>query len=126
VKAPIDSRSRYYVARVKQDAQGVALGILRKVAPPAGPPFGIGDPCVYCAGDADTWEHIIPRSAGGGPRARACRLHNQQRGSMPLLHYLLMRQQLEEERKAHRARTGQDRHRKGWVRVGRPTGVETP
>ena len=87
---------------------------------PAGSPT---DPCVYCTLDptgvqraGDTWEHVIPRSAGGLrigdglAKVRACRHHNMQRSSKPLLHYLLQLKEAQDHAQAGKtseARTAQ-------------------
>ena len=50
------------------------------------------EPCVYCGGISDSWEHVIPRSSGGkngNNRVRACYGCNQARRSKPLLAWLL-------------------------------------
>jgi hypothetical protein len=53
------------------------------------------DPCVYCGGKADTKEHVIPVSQGGGNDwsnvTVACRQCNMMRGNTPLLTFLLQR-----------------------------------
>lgn len=51
------------------------------------------DPCVYCGGVSDSWEHIIPASEDGPNswqnQARACGECNRKRSSRPLLSWLL-------------------------------------
>ena len=58
------------------------------------------EPCVYCGRtlpyERMTVEHVIPKSRGGRDgtlnKVGCCATCNQKRGSMPLLHYLLLRQ----------------------------------
>lgn len=53
------------------------------------------DPCVYCGGRANTWEHIQPRVLGGAESwenlSRACLKCNNKRGHMPFLLFVLAR-----------------------------------
>lgn len=58
-----------------------------------------GDVCVYCGGHApETLDHIVPKSSGGqvcgwSNTAPACRTCNHAKRSLPLLIYLLERQE---------------------------------
>lgn len=57
--------------------------------------FLLLDPCVYCGGEADGFDHIVPRSSGGEHDwtnlAPACRSCNSQKHTRPLLFFLLAR-----------------------------------
>jgi len=51
------------------------------------------DPCVYCLGPSQTWEHVTPSSLGGGDGwdniARACQQCNERRGILPFLTFIM-------------------------------------
>jgi hypothetical protein len=54
------------------------------------------DPCPYCGGTSDEVDHILPISLGGANgwenRTGSCAACNRQKGSLPLLLFLLLRQ----------------------------------
>lgn len=50
------------------------------------------EPCVYCGGRSDSWEHVTPVSLGGrrgNNLVRACRECNMSRGSKPFIVWML-------------------------------------
>lgn len=53
------------------------------------------DPCVYCGAKADTADHIVPRSVGGGNEvenlAPCCKRCNMEKSSASVLMFLLSR-----------------------------------
>lgn len=54
------------------------------------------DPCVYCGGPSDSWDHIEPRKRGGkhiDNLARVCHSCNHEKSSRPLLTFLAIRAQ---------------------------------
>lgn len=55
----------------------------------------LGDPCAYCGGPADTWDHITPRKRGGGHSddnlCRVCFPCNSEKSSRTLLTFLAIR-----------------------------------
>ena len=87
-------------------------------------PLVLRDPCVYCvlfpmllrADQPRTLEHIQPLSAEGKDGWRnligACQTCNHERGSMPLLQYLIYRQSIQGlSGKAHRKTRAEIRRR---------------
>lgn len=68
------------------------------------------DPCAYCAGPSDSWDHIDSRKRGGKHRdnlVRACIACNMEKSSRTLLMFLVLRSQRKragswQPRKSHR------------------------
>lgn len=60
-----------------------------------GNPAQAWEPCVYCNGNSNTWDHIVPKSQGGRNSpdnlARACGRCNRQKGDLPLVIFLAYR-----------------------------------
>lgn len=57
--------------------------------------FILADPCVYCGGPSQSFDHIVPKCAGGEHHwtnlASACLSCNASKGKRSLLHFLLER-----------------------------------